>query len=173
MADAKDRFRVGLVQMRAGKDIQENLLEADAFIREAAKRGAHYIQTPENTLLMETEAARLLEKIAPEEATEGLAHFSELAKTLKVWLHIGAIAIKVGEANAVNRAYLFAPNGDIVLRYDKIHMFDVNLPSGETYREIGHVHSRKNGLRHASALGAAWRRHLLRYSLSRAVQGAR
>lgn len=135
MADAKDRFRVGLVQMRASKDIQENLLEADAFIREAAKRGAQYIQTPENTLLMETEAARLLEKIAPEEATEGLAHFSELAKTLKVWLHIGAIAIKVGETKAVNRAYLFAPNGDIVLRYDKIHMFDVNLPSGETYRE--------------------------------------
>jgi predicted amidohydrolase len=133
MADAK--FRVGLVQMRAGRDIQENLSEADAFIREAAKRGAQYIQTPENTLLMETDAARLLEKIAPEEATEGLAHFSELAKTLKVWLHIGAIAIKVGETSAVNRAYLFAPNGDIVLRYDKIHMFDVNLPSGETYRE--------------------------------------
>ena len=55
---------------------EENLLEAEAFIREAAKRGAHFIQTPENTLLMETEAARLIEKIAPEDATEAVTHFS-------------------------------------------------------------------------------------------------
>ncbi len=135
MADSKDHFRVGLVQMRAGRDVRDNLLDAEALIRDAARRGAHYIQTPENTLLMETDAPRLLEKIAPEEETEGVAHFSALAKALRVWLHIGALAIKVGDASAVNRAFLFAPNGEIVLRYDKIHMFDVDLPSGETYRE--------------------------------------
>jgi predicted amidohydrolase len=135
MADKEDRFRVGLVQMRSGRDIRDNLIEAEAHIRDAARAGAQYIQTPENTLLMETDAPRLLEKIASEEATEGVAHFSSLASALRIWLHIGSIAIKVGEANAINRAYLFAPNGKIALRYDKIHMFDVNLPSGETYRE--------------------------------------
>ncbi len=135
MAKKKDQFRVGLVQMRAGRDVRDNLLEAEVLIRDAARRGADYIQTPENTLLMETDAPRLLEKIAPEEGTEGIAHFSNLAKVLRVWLHIGSISIKVGEANCVNRAFLFAPNGDVVLRYDKIHMFDVDLPSGESYRE--------------------------------------
>ena len=135
MPDKKDHFRVALVQMRSGGDVRENLLKAEAFIRDAARKGAQFVQTPENTLLMETETARLFEKIAPEEATEAIPHFSALAKSLGVWLHIGSIAIKVGEKRAVNRAFLFAPDGQIVLRYDKIHMFDVNLPSGENYRE--------------------------------------
>lgn len=135
MSETKDHFRVGLVQMRSGKDVRENLSEAEAFIREAARKGAQFVQTPENTLLMETEADRLLAKIGPEEATESVAHFSGLAKSLRIWLHIGSIAIKAGEDRAINRAYVFAPDGQIALRYDKIHMFDVNLPSGETYRE--------------------------------------
>ena len=56
---------------------------------------------------------------------------------MRVWLHIGSIAIRAGESRAFNRAYLFAPDGQIVIRYDKIHMFDVDLPSGESYRELG------------------------------------
>ena len=135
MSGRKDHFRVALVQMRSGRDVRDNLLEAEAFIRDAARKGAQFIQTPENTLLMETETARLFERIAPEDSTESVPHFSALAKSLGVWLHIGSIAIKIGERRAVNRAYLFAPDGQIALRYDKIHMFDVNLPSGETYRE--------------------------------------
>ncbi len=135
MSGKKDRFRVGLVQMRSGRDVRENLLEAEAFIRDAAQKGAQFIQTPENTLLMEMETPRLFEKIAPEDATEAIPHFSGLARSLRIWLHIGSIAIKVGENRAINRAFLFAPDGQIALRYDKIHMFDVNLPSGETYRE--------------------------------------
>ena len=135
MSNKEDHFRVALVQMRSGRDVRDNLLEADAFIRDAARKGAQFVQTPENTLLMETETARLFEKIAPEEATEAIPHFSALAKSLRIWLHIGSIAIKVGENRAINRAYLFAPDGQIALRYDKIHMFDVNLPSGEIYRK--------------------------------------
>ncbi|MGO9173957.1 MAG: carbon-nitrogen hydrolase family protein [Rhodomicrobium sp.] len=135
MADTKNKFRIGLVQMRTGKDVQENLAQADAFIREAAGRGAQYIQTPENTLVMEADAPRLLEKIYPEEKTEGVPHFSRLARELGIWLHIGSLAVKVGNGRAANRAFLFAPDGNAVCRYDKIHMFDVDLPSGETYRE--------------------------------------
>jgi predicted amidohydrolase len=135
MADSKDKFRVGLVQMRTGKDIQDNLRQADAFIREAAARGAQYVQTPENTLVMEVDAQHLLEKVLPEEQTEGVAHFGRVARELGIWLHIGSIAVKAGSGLAANRAFLFAPNGEAVCRYDKIHMFDVDLPSGETYRE--------------------------------------
>jgi deaminated glutathione amidase len=135
MADTQTKFRIGLVQMRASRDVQENLSQAGAFIREAAGRGAQYIQTPENTLLMETDARRLLEKILPEEETPGAAHFSRLAAELRIWLHIGSIAVKLPNGRAANRALLFAPNGKLVCRYDKIHMFDVNLPSGESYRE--------------------------------------
>jgi deaminated glutathione amidase len=137
MADKKVKFRVGLVQMRSGRDVRDNLIEAEALIREAARRGAHYIQTPENTLLMEIERSRLFGKIVPEEETAEIAHFSGLAKALRVWLHIGSIAVKAGEDRAINRAFLFAPDGQIVVRYDKIHMFDVDLPSGESYRESG------------------------------------
>ncbi len=135
MADTKDKFRIGLVQMRAGKDVQENLHQAVSFIREAASRGARYIQTPENTLVMEADSTRLLEKIFPEEETEGVGHFSRLARELGVWLHIGSLAVKAGAGRAANRAFLFAPDGRAVCRYDKIHMFDVDLPSGESYRE--------------------------------------
>ncbi len=135
MADSRDKFRVGLVQMRTGKDIRENLGQAEVLIREAAGRGAHYVQTPENTLVMEADAKSLLEKVLPEEQTEGVAHFSYLARELGIWLHIGSIAVKAAGGRAANRAFLFAPNGEAVCRYDKIHMFDVDLPSGETYRE--------------------------------------
>ena len=135
MADSREKFRVGLVQLRTGKNIQENLVQAEGFIRDAARRGANYVQTPENTLVMEVDAQHLLEKISPEDQTEGVAQFSRLAQELRIWLHIGSLAIKVGERRAVNRAFLFAPNGEAVCRYDKIHMFDVDLPSGESYRE--------------------------------------
>ncbi len=135
MADNKDKFRIGLVQMRTGKDIQDNLRQAEAFIRDAAGRGARYVQTPENTLVMEVDAPRLLEKISPEDQTEGVPHFSRLARELRIWLHIGSLAVKAGKGRAANRAFLFAPNGEAVCRYDKIHMFDVDLPSGESYRE--------------------------------------
>jgi deaminated glutathione amidase len=135
MADSNGKFRVGLVQMRTGKAIQENLVQAEAFIRDAAGRGANYVQTPENTLVMEVDSQRLLEKISPEQGTGGVTHFSRLAKELGIWLHIGSLAVKVSEHRAANRAFLFAPDGEIACRYDKIHMFDVDLPSGETYRE--------------------------------------
>ncbi len=135
MADSKNKFRIGLVQMRTGKNIEDNLRQAEAFIRDAAGRGAQYVQTPENTLIMEADALRLLEKISPEDQTEGVAHFSRLARELGIWLHIGSLAVKVGKGLAANRAFLFAPNGETLCRYDKIHKFDVDLPSGESYRE--------------------------------------
>jgi deaminated glutathione amidase len=128
-------FRATLVQLRSGRDIASNMAFATGLIRAAALRGAQYIQTPENTALVELSTERLFERIRSEEETVILHDFSALAKDLGVWLHIGSVAIRVGEQKAANRSFLFAPDGSIAARYDKIHMFDVDLPSGESYRE--------------------------------------
>lgn len=128
-------FRAALVQLRSGREIGPNMAAAEDLIRAAAAEGAVYIQTPENTPLMELSTERLFERIKPEGETTILGDFSRLAADLKVWLHIGSLAVRVGERKAANRAFIFAPDGSIAARYDKIHMFDVDLPSGESYRE--------------------------------------
>ena len=128
-------FRAALVQMRSSRDPHANLAQATRLIREAAAAGAHYVQTPENTLLMELETGALFEKIDTEERTAAIPALAALARELGIWLHIGSIAVRVDEGMAANRAFLFAPSGAIAARYDKIHMFDVSLPGGETYRE--------------------------------------
>ncbi len=129
------RFRTALVQMRSGREIGPNAATAAELIREAADRGAHYIQTPENTVLLEFDTARVFERIRPEAETAVIGAFAQLARGLQVWLHIGSIAIRIGERKAANRSFVFAPDGTIAARYDKIHMFDVDLPGGESYRE--------------------------------------
>ncbi len=130
------KFRAAMVQLCSSREIASNVAFAGDLIRAAAADGAGYIQTPENTALMELNSERLFERVKPEADTEALAAFAELARDLKVWLHIGSVAIRVGERKAANRAYVFAPDGSIAARYDKIHMFDVDLPSGERYREF-------------------------------------
>ena len=73
--------------------------------------------------------------IVEEESDASLATFRELARTLGIYLHIGSLAIKVSPDKAANRSFLIDPHGEIVARYDKIHMFDVDLANGESYRE--------------------------------------
>jgi deaminated glutathione amidase len=135
LAQAKSRFRAGLVQMCTGRDVDRNLREASELIRQAAGKGADYVQTPEVTTLMETERARLFASVQPEAGNRAVGVFAELALELKVWLQIGSMPILLAGNKIANRSFLFAPNGVIVARFDKIHMFDVALPNGETYRE--------------------------------------
>jgi predicted amidohydrolase len=136
MADASSNtFKAALIQLCSGREIAPNMTFAAGLIRAAAAGGAHYIQTPENTALVELSAERLFERIHAEAETAILSRFSELARDLKVWLHIGSVAIRVAEDKAANRSFLFGPDGKIAARYDKIHMFDVDLASGESYRE--------------------------------------
>ncbi len=129
------QFRAALVQMRSKVTTSPNLDMADRFIREAAKDGAEYVLTPENTSLMELRTKPLFEKIESEENSKALLFFTHLAKELKIWLHIGAIPVRLTETKAANRSYLINPNGTISAKYDKIHMFDVELPNGENYLE--------------------------------------
>lgn len=128
-------FRAGLVQLCAGRDVAANVAAASALIREAAAGGARYIQTPEVTTLIEPEGKRLFAATEPEETSGALAAFRELAAELGVWLHIGSMGVLLSSEKIANRAFLIRPDGTIAARYDKIHMFDVQLPGGESYRE--------------------------------------
>jgi deaminated glutathione amidase len=134
------RFCVALIQMQSGRQPAVNIASAAKLIREAKDRGAHYILTPEMTNIMETDRDVLFAAISPEESDPALAELRELARTHNLWLHIGSLAIKVSPERAANRSFLIDPAGEIVARYDKIHMFDVDLPDGESYRESRNFH---------------------------------
>jgi predicted amidohydrolase len=128
-------FRAALVQLRASRNVSANTDLAAKFIREAKAEGADYVQTPEQTSLMELDRKSLFAGIVEEAHDASLAAFQELARELKIHLHIGSLAIKISPEKAANRAFFIGPDGEILGRYDKIHMFDVNLPNGESYRE--------------------------------------
>lgn len=128
-------FRVGLIQMRSGRAPQANLDAAVKLIGEAKTNGADYVQTPEMTNIMVIGRDNLFAAIVAEEEDTSLATFRELARTLSIFIHIGSLAVKATPDKAANRGFLIDPRGDIVARYDKIHMFDVDLANGESYRE--------------------------------------
>src|SRR5258706_2144267 len=137
MSDRK--IKVGCVQLRSTDDVDENIAAASDLIRSAAKAGAHFIATPENTTLMAADGGAKLEKTVAERDDKAVPASTAFAEELGVWLLVGSLAIKVSERKTANRSYLFDPKGRIEARYDKIHLFDVNLPSGETYRESNTV----------------------------------
>jgi predicted amidohydrolase len=144
--------RVALVQMRSGRDVERNVLDATALIRDAAADGAQYVQTPETTTLMELERDRLFEAALPEAANPALRHFVSLAKDLAIWLHIGSMVVRAGAGKLANRSLVISPEGRIAARYDKIHMFDVDLPNGDSYRESANYEAG----RHAVVADLPW-----------------
>ena len=128
-------FRVGLIQMRTGRTPQANLDAAAKLIGEAKRAGADYVHTPEMTNIMEVDRQKFFAAIVDEDSDANLATFRELARELGIYLHLGSLAIRVSPDKAANRAFLIDPRGEVVGRYDKIHMFDVDLANGESYRE--------------------------------------
>lgn len=134
MTDSKC-MRVGLVQMCSGSDLDRNLKNALDLIADAASQGAHYIQTPEVTTLLELDKDRLDAVVTQANTDRALAVFSEHAKAQSVWLHIGSMAARDDQGWLANRSYVFAPDGSVVRTYDKIHMFDVALGESERYCE--------------------------------------
>jgi predicted amidohydrolase len=133
--EGKRRFRAGLVQLRSGRTVASNLDKAEALVRRAAKGGAQYVQTPENTGIMELKPELVLAAAESEGKSAPLAWARALARELGIWLHIGSIAIKLDQSRVANRSYLLDPKGRVAARYDKLHMFDVDLAGGESYRE--------------------------------------
>src|SRR5215471_1414873 len=133
------KLKAACIQLRSTDDVDLNIRQTSSLIRLAHKDGARFIATPENTNLMAPDGGAKLEKSFSEKDDPTLSSLVALAAELEVWLLIGSLAIKVSEGKTANRSYLVAPDGRIETRYDKIHLFDVNLPSGETYRESNTV----------------------------------
>ncbi len=129
------RFRSAVIQLRSTRSVAANVEAALKLIEEAGRAGADYILTPENTTLMELKSKLLFEKVMPEADNPALDAFRTCAEKLGVWLHIGGMPVSISESKIANRSFLFSPAGEIEARYDKIHMFDVDLPNGESYRE--------------------------------------
>ncbi len=134
-ARADVSFLAACVQLRAARDVAANTEAAVALVAAAARDGADFVATPENTSLMEAERAPLFEKAKPEEEDEALKALRAVAHDRKIWLLIGSLPIKVAETKLANRSFLVSPEGRVAARYDKIHMFDVDLAGGESYRE--------------------------------------
>ena len=132
-------FKAACIQLRSSDDVAENIRVTSTLVREAAAGGARFIATPENTNIMAQDGRAKMAATFVEAQDPSLPAFAELAKDLHVWLLIGSLHIKVSETKTANRSYLFAPDGSIAARYTKIHLFDVTLASGESYRESSTV----------------------------------
>ena len=131
---ASETFRVACAQMRSGRTVADNIAAAEALIREAAAGGARYVLTPEMTNLLERDRAAVLAKVASEADDTTLTRLSALAAELGIVVHVGSLAIHTPEGLA-NRAFVIGPDGAVIAKYDKIHMFDVDLANGESWRE--------------------------------------
>jgi len=127
-------FKAAMIQMRSGLTPAANIDAAATLIAEAKAAGADYVQTPEMTNILAANREQLFATVVEEKADASLAALREIARKHSLYVHVGSLAIKHNE-RAANRAFLIDPQGEIAARYDKIHMFDVDLGNGETYRE--------------------------------------
>ena len=147
-------FRAACVQLRSSDDVADNIHTASELIRHAKAMGAAFVATPENTTLMALDGGAKLDRTFSETIDPALPAFRTLAEELGIWLLIGSLAIKVSETKTANRSYLIDTKGRVACQYDKIHLFDVDLPSGERYRESNTV----EGGRHAAIAELPWAR---------------
>ena len=128
-------FTAAMVQMRTSLSPEASFRQAEGLIRDAAAQGANYVQTPEVSNLIQKNRKALFELLAPEHEDLSLKAYRELARELKIHIHVGSLALRATSERAVNRSFLIAPDGGILASYDKIHMFDIELDGGESYRE--------------------------------------
>jgi deaminated glutathione amidase len=128
-------LKVGLVQLRTPASQVAALAQAAPLVREAAAAGAQLIVTPEGTNILQRNRAALFESIAPAEGDVAVAGLRSLAEELGVWLLIGSALVRRDDGQCANRSILVRPDGSIADTYDKLHMFDVDLPTGEHIRE--------------------------------------
>jgi predicted amidohydrolase len=128
-------FKAAMIQMRSGLQPGANIDAAVRYIGDAKSAGAEYVLTPEMTNILAANREQLFAVVVEEEADASLATLCEVARKLGIYVHVGSLAIRISPDRAANRSFLIDPKGDILARYDKIHMFDVDLAGGESYRE--------------------------------------
>lgn len=128
-------MKIALLQMTSGIDPAANAATIVAAAAEAARAGAVMLFTPEMSGLIDRDRARAAQAIVAEEADEMLAAVRDAARTHRLWVHIGSLAVRREDGKWANRSLLIDDIGAIRARYDKLHLFDVDLPTGESWRE--------------------------------------
>ena len=128
-------FRVACVQNCAGTETAPNLDDCADLVRAAGAEGAQLICLPEYFTGLDLQGELLLPEAFSEAEHPALPLFAGLAQELDAWLLLGSVAIKEGAERVLNRSYLLDPAGAVAARYDKVHLFDVDLAAGESYRE--------------------------------------
>jgi predicted amidohydrolase len=121
--------------MRAGRDMARNLADVTDLIAQASARGARFVLTPEMTNILEPDRERLRALVRPEKDDETVRGLSALSRKFGLWLLAGSLALRGSSSKLLNRSLLFTPDGAVAARYDKIHLFDVDLPDGQRLRE--------------------------------------
>lgn len=127
--------RIALFQSRTGIDPADNARALVAAIEQADAGGAEMLFTPEMSGLLDRDAERAAENVRGEEQDGVLAACRDAAARLGLWVHLGSLAVRTEDGKLANRAFVIDPNGAIRARYDKIHLFDVDLPTGGSWRE--------------------------------------
>ena len=129
------RLTVAALQMRSGQDVAANAAGFEALVREAAAKGAAYVQSPEMTGALMRDRAALKAALKPQGSDPVASSAARLAAELGIVVHVGSTAIAREDGKVANRAFVFGRDGALLATYDKIHMFDVDLDNGESWRE--------------------------------------
>lgn len=133
-------FIAACVQLRSSIDVADNIDTVERMVRAAAAAGASYVQTPEMTNIVQRSRPALFAAVRSEEDDPAVQRLQALAAELGIVLHIGSLALMAGDGRIANRALVFGRDGELLARYDKIHLFDVDLPNGESWRESAVYH---------------------------------
>ncbi len=128
-------MRVALIQMRTPADQAAALSQLEPMVREAVAKGAELVVTPEGTNILQRDRSRLFDKLTSLEDDPCVSGVRALAAELKVWILIGSALVRRADGLCANRSALVSPAGEITATYDKLHMFDVDLPTGDRIRE--------------------------------------
>ena len=133
-------FKAAAVQMCSGVDPAKNAETMAKLVREAVSQGASYVQTPEMTGAVQRDRTGLRAVLKDEANDVVVQEAARLAGELGIYLHVGSTPIARPDGKIANRGFLFGPDGGKICDYDKIHMFDVDLENGESWRESAAYH---------------------------------
>lgn len=134
-------FTVACVQTNTGLEMEPSIAALRPMVLRAREMGADFITTPENVTLLDRSRKRMLAKVRTEADHPAIPAFQAMARETGAWLLAGSLTIKLDDEHVANRSFLFDAEGSVVARYDKIHMFDVDLKGGDSYRESATVRS--------------------------------
>lgn len=131
------KFKAACIQMKSAKEPAANIARVEALVREAAAAGAELIMTPEMSNAIDRPKEALAARLSTQDSCPAVASFKALVRETGKFLLAGSVGVKTDNGMLANRSLLFSPQGQILAKYDKAHMFDVDLPNGESYRESG------------------------------------